>query len=82
VYTRSDACGAAETWAKYFGAKQEELKGTAVYGDPGVAEAVRKDLLGLGFNNLNFAYDLKSGKPVAGILALPDRYQRQRADRS
>ena len=25
VYTRSDACGAAETWAKYLGGKQENL---------------------------------------------------------
>ncbi len=71
VYTRSDACGAAETWAKYLGGKQDDLKGTAVYGDPGVAEAVRRDELGIGFNNLNFAYDLKSGQPLTGIRALP-----------
>jgi phosphate transport system substrate-binding protein len=25
VYTRSDACGAAEIWAKYYGKKQEDL---------------------------------------------------------
>ena len=25
VYTRSDSCGAAETWAKYLGGKQEDL---------------------------------------------------------
>ena len=71
VFTRSDACGAAETWAKYLGANQEDLKGTAVYGDPGLAEAVRKDTLGVGFNNLNFAYDLKTQKPVAGIRVVP-----------
>ena len=71
VYTRSDACGAAETWAKYLGANQEDLKGTGVYGDPGLAEAVRKDPLGVGFNNLNFAYDLKTGQPVKGIRILP-----------
>lgn len=34
VYTRSDACGAAETWAEYLGYNQEDLKGVAVYGDP------------------------------------------------
>ncbi|MEI6563063.1 MAG: substrate-binding domain-containing protein [bacterium] len=71
VYTRSDACGAAETWAKYLGAKQEDLKGTAVYGDPGVAEAVRKDVSGIGFNNLIFAYDIKSGQPLPGICVIP-----------
>ena len=36
VYTRSDACGAAETWAKFLDAKQDDLVGIGVYGDPGV----------------------------------------------
>ena len=71
VYTRSDACGAAETWAKYLGAKQEDLTGIGVYGDPGVAEAVKNDKLGIGFNNINFAYDAKSKAPVAGIMVVP-----------
>jgi phosphate transport system substrate-binding protein len=67
VYTRSDACGAAETWAKYLGKNQEDLLGVGVYGDPGLAEAVKKDALGIGFNNLNYAYDVKTGLPVAGL---------------
>ena len=71
VYTRSDSCGAAETWARYLGAQQEDLKGVAVYGDPGVADAIRKDKDGIGYNNLNFAYDMKTGMPVAGIQAVP-----------
>jgi len=71
VYTRSDSCGAAETWAKYLGAQQEDLKGVAVYGDPGIAEAIRKDKDGIGYNNLNYAYDMKTGMPVAGIKILP-----------
>jgi len=71
VYTRSDACGAAETWAQYMGRKQEDLKGIAVYGDPGVAEAVRKDVNGIGFNNLNYAYDAKTGLPVNGLQIVP-----------
>ena len=49
VYTRSDACGAAETWAKYLDSKQESLKGVGVYGDPGVADAVKNDVLGVGY---------------------------------
>lgn len=71
VYTRSDSCGAAETWAKYLGAKQEDLKGVAVYGDPGVAEAVRKDKTGIGYNNLNYAYDMKTGEPLPGLQVAP-----------
>jgi phosphate transport system substrate-binding protein len=71
VYTRSDACGAAETWAQYLGKKQEDLKGVAVYGDPGVASAIKKDINGIGFNNLNYAYDSKTGLPVAGLQVIP-----------
>jgi phosphate transport system substrate-binding protein len=71
VFTRSDACGAGETWAKYLGKKQEDLKGIAVYGDPGLLEAVVKDPLGAGYNNLNYAFDLSTGLPVAGSHAVP-----------
>lgn len=71
VYTRSDACGAADTWAKYMGKAQEDLQGVAVFGDPGLAEAVKKDRLGIGYNNLNYAYDAKTSKPVAGLIAIP-----------
>ena len=71
VYTRSDACGAAETWAKYLGGEQEDLKDIAVYGDPGLAEAVRTDPLGIGYNNLNYAYDVATGLPVEGLQVVP-----------
>ena len=72
VYTRSDSCGAAETWAQYLGRKnQEDLKGIGVYGDPGLAEAVRKDSLGIGYNNLGYAYDFKTGFPLQGLRIIP-----------
>ena len=72
VYTRSDSCGAAETWAQYLGGKkQEDLQGIGVYGDPGLAEAVRKDPHGIGYNNLNYAYDFKSGLPPKGLRVVP-----------
>jgi phosphate transport system substrate-binding protein len=71
VYTRSDACGAAETWADFFGKKQEDLQGIGVYGDPGLAEAVRRDPLGLGYNNINYAYDARTKRPVQGLIILP-----------
>lgn len=71
AYSRSDACGAAEIWAKYLGNKQEDLLGIGVYGDPGVAEAVRQDTHGIGYNNINYAYDAKTDKPVEGILVIP-----------
>lgn len=71
VYTRSDACGAAESWAKYFGKKQEDLLGVGVFGDPGLAQAVGKDPLGVGFNNICYVYDLKTKLPYPGIKVLP-----------
>jgi phosphate transport system substrate-binding protein len=71
VYTRSDSAGAAETWAKYFNKKQEDLLGVGVYGDPGLAQAVKKDVTAIGFNNLAYLYDLKTRRQIAGVHALP-----------
>jgi len=72
VYTRSDAAGAAAIWAQYAGGDgQEALQGIGVYGDPGLAEALKKDKHGIGFNNVNYAYDLKSGKKYEGIEVIP-----------
>jgi len=71
IYTRSDAAGAPDTWAKYLGKKQENLLGIGVYGDPGIMDAVVKDPLGIGYNNLNYAFDTKTGMPVAGAVVLP-----------
>jgi len=71
VYTRSDACGAAETWANYLGKRQQDLLGVGVYGDPGLVEAVRKDRFGIGFNNIGYAYDAKTKSQVEGIRVVP-----------
>jgi len=71
VFTRSDAAGAPEVWAKYLGKAQEDLLGVAVYGDPGVMEAVVKDPLGIGFNNLGYAFDPDTGAPIAGARVVP-----------
>lgn len=71
IYTRSDACGAAEMWAKYFGKKQEDLLGTGVFGDPGLAQAVKRDPLGIGFNNIGFAYDATTRKQIKGLKVVP-----------
>jgi len=71
VYTRSDACGAAEMWAKFLHSRQEMLAGVGVYGDPGITIAVKNDPLAIGYNNLIFAYDLKTKRPFSGIKILP-----------
>ena len=71
IYTRSDACGAAEIWAKFSGKKQEDLLGSGVFGDPGLALAVKKDPVGIGYNNIGYAYDQKTKKQVSGIRVVP-----------
>ncbi len=71
VYTRSDASGAAETWAKYFGKKQEDLQGVAVFGDPGLAQAVKRDPSGIGYNNIVYIYDAKTNKATNGVVPVP-----------
>jgi len=72
VYTRSDSAGAADAWAKFLGGKkQEDLKGVGVNGDPGLLEAVVKDPLGIGYNNLGYAFDSTTGQVVAGSAVVP-----------
>jgi phosphate transport system substrate-binding protein len=71
VYTRSDACGAAEMWGKFLGKNQESLLGVGVFGDPGIADAVKNDKFGIGYNNVIYAYDIKSRKKYEGMEVVP-----------
>lgn len=67
AYTRSDACGAASVWASYLGKEQEDLKGTGVFGDPGIADAVKSDKAAIGYNNVIYVYDIASRKKIQGL---------------
>jgi len=72
LYTRSDAAGAADVWAQFMGGKgQADLQGIGVNGDPGLLDAVVKDPLGIGYNNLGYAYDLSTGKLPSATLVVP-----------
>ncbi len=72
VYTRSDSCGAAEQWALYAGGKvQADIQGIGVNGEPALVDTVGKDPLGIGFSNLNSAFDATSGKLVPGVVVPP-----------
>lgn len=71
AYTRADAAGAPESWAKYLGKQQEDLLGIGIFGDPGIAEAVKKDVFSIGFNNLTYVFDLNTRKPYPGIKVIP-----------
>lgn len=71
IYTRSDACGAAATWASYLNASQEDLIGIGVFGDPGVADAVKADKLSIGYNNVVYVYDINSRRNYPGMTVIP-----------
>lgn len=77
VYTRSDAAGSSDTWAKFLGMKgQGDIKGTGVYGDPGLVQAIQNDPLAIGYNNLAYAYDNSTGLQVSGIRVAPIDFNR------
>jgi phosphate transport system substrate-binding protein len=70
VYTRTDICGAAATWSLYLGGTQSDLLGKGKFGDPGMAQAVQSDPLGIAYNNLIYAYGL-GDVPPEGTFILP-----------
>lgn len=71
VYTRSDACGAAQMWGLYLGENQENLMGIGIFGDPGMADVVKSDLYGIGYNNVIYVYDINTRKKHAGLEIIP-----------
>lgn len=72
VYTRSDAGGAGEMWAKFVGGKvQDDIKGIGVNGEPALVDTVIKDALGIGYSNLNSVFDVRGGTLVPDALVPP-----------
>lgn len=71
IYTRSDSCGAAQTFAKGLGnKKQEDLKGVGLNSDPQMINAVLKDDFGLSYANFSYVFNT-DGKVFDGIKILP-----------
>jgi phosphate transport system substrate-binding protein len=72
VYSRSDACGAGEMWAKFSGGKvQDDIKGIGVNGEPALVDTVIKDPLGIGYSNLNSVFDMTGGGLIPGTIVPP-----------
>ncbi|MCF8364140.1 MAG: PstS family phosphate ABC transporter substrate-binding protein [Bacteroidales bacterium] len=71
IFTRSDACGAAQMWAEFLGTNQESLAGIGVFGDPGMADAVKGDPLGMGYNNVVYVYDINTRLKYPGLEVIP-----------
>ena len=71
LFTRSDACGAAAMWAAYLGVNQEDLLGLGIFGDPGVADAVRNERYGMGYNNVAYVYDISTRQKYENLEVIP-----------
>ncbi len=62
------------------GKKQEDLKGIGVYGDPGLLETVKKDPIGIGYNNFRYVFS-RDGSLAKGIRLVPiDSNENGKAD--
>jgi phosphate transport system substrate-binding protein len=72
LYVRDRPVCAVKAFATHFGNDPKALKGTGIKGDDqDLAEAVRKDINGLSFNNLGFIYDIKTRKITDGLAVIP-----------
>jgi phosphate transport system substrate-binding protein len=71
TYNRSDNSGAAEVWANFLFCTQADLKGKGCEGDPAMINNIAKDIFGLGFCNLNFAFDDKTRERITEIEIVP-----------
>lgn len=71
IYDRSDNSGAAEVWANFLFCSQPDLQGKGCEGDPGMIKSISDDKYGLGFCNLNYAFDDKTLDRIPEIQVIP-----------
>lgn len=76
VFIREDLSGAAEIWSRFLMIPYDSLKGTGVVGDDEMLERVSQNPLGLGFCNMNYAYNVKENvlKPEISIMPIDLNY--------
>jgi len=72
IYSRENKACASTTLAGYFGHVSSEIRGRKVLGDDiYLLSAIRKDSIGITFNNLGYLFDTGSRKLKDGIALLP-----------
>lgn len=71
IYDRSDNSGAAEVWANFLFCSQPDLQGKGCEGDLGMIKSISDDKYGLGFCNLNYAFDDKTLDRIPEIQVIP-----------
>ena len=72
IYTRDNKACSSRALANYYGHVPTEIKGKKVLGDDiYLLSAIRKDTIGITFNNLGYLFDIKSRNLKEGIALLP-----------
>ncbi|MBN2279443.1 MAG: substrate-binding domain-containing protein [Candidatus Marinimicrobia bacterium] len=75
VYGRADASGAAQVWAAFLGdhtqAELQEKADANFSGDQALCNGVKSVRNAIGFNNLNYAYDIEKGGFAENIRPVP-----------
>jgi phosphate transport system substrate-binding protein len=71
VYIRKEQSGAAEVLADFLFMNPSDFKGIEVTGENEMIAAIQKDSLGLGFCNINDAFDLNSKERLPSLEFLP-----------
>lgn len=81
IYARDNQACASTALAGYFGHASSEIKGKKVLGDDiYLLSAIKKDSIGLTFNNLGYLYDVNSRKLKEGIALLPLELKKETKD--
>jgi len=72
IYSRDNTASTSTVLAEYFGHAPSEIRGKKVLGDDiYLLSAIKKDSIGLAYNNLGYLFDTKSRKLKDGITLLP-----------
>lgn len=72
IYARDNKACASTVLANYYGHVSSEIKGKKVFGDDiYLLSAIRKDTIGITFNNLGYLFDVKSRNLKEGLALLP-----------
>ena len=81
IYSRDNKACASTALAEYFGHSSSEIRGKKVLGeDIYLLSAIKKDSIGLTYNNLGYLYDVNSRKLKEGIALLPLELKKEAKD--
>jgi phosphate transport system substrate-binding protein len=72
IYSRDNQACASTALAGFFGHQSSEIRGKKMFGDDiYLLSAIKKDSIGLTYNNLGYLYDVNSRNLKEGIALLP-----------